>query len=438
MYVGLVLLTIYLFIINLKVDFEEYLLKAFTNLLKRTIIYITLIIGIVLIWFLFTTLILDGFSEGLLIRLLILTVGFYYVPITINSLTSISEEPTKFFKVLICILFACSVIATFIVCIYIIKIILLGNLENILGSDIPIQAILWLFILAFPILIMTYYFKENKVMHKINKICILVYIPFIIVEIYYFIGTHTYGITVSLYEEFMLILFQIIFITLFIYKNGKHLDKSLIVAAIIIAIMEISPVSADKISIMSQESIIQKYVSDGIEIEDLNEDDLEIYADAYGYLQKVGDDEFLNNVLTTDEQDKFYIVWIWGYSYYQEKYENDEDDEEGEKINSYYKHVYSCNIDVLDVSDYKKIYTTDVENISDTYITLLLEESSVQVTCDLSEILKKITQGDITSKDVAIASTDSENYDIYIKSLSYYYYKGVYSDMHITAYVLEK
>ena len=89
---ALTLISVYSILINSKLKFKEYLFNVFVNILKSSITYAILALGISLICGIFIVLIFDGENYDIIFRANLLIFGIYYVPALIRALSNVNRE----------------------------------------------------------------------------------------------------------------------------------------------------------------------------------------------------------------------------------------------------------------------------------------------------------------------------------------------------------
>ena len=139
---------------------------------------------------------------------------------------------------------------------YIIKIIFLRDIP----SNLIFRILSALFIIGLPVWTMILSFKENTTLDKINRKLPLLFIPFIILQIYS-IGTRilSNGITELRYLCLMLIIFEIVYIIIYLTKKEK-VSRILLVFLALTVISTIAPyINMFTISNLSQYNNLKIY-----------------------------------------------------------------------------------------------------------------------------------------------------------------------------------
>lgn len=320
--------------------FEEYTRSIFINIFKSSVVYGILSIGIATITAIFIYLILDGDDYTLIARMEILLLGIYYIPTIIYSFYNVEEEIAKFAKIIIKYVLGTLLITAFIIIyMYIVKIIVLRDMPS--NQIFRILAIL--FILGCPIWTMIGAFKEEQIIDKVNVKLPLLFIPFIILQIYsIFVRIENNGITESRYLCIMLIIFEIIY-TLIYLKKKEKIGLILLVFIVLTMISSIIPyINMFKISELSQYNNLKIYKQ---KTDYTQEDKDKIYG-AYYYLKYSEQGEkYINKVLTTDEQEQIKKFKTSNIKYDKNEYVS-----------------ASTNVEYINIDGYKKLYNIEARN----------------------------------------------------------------------------
>ena len=320
-------------------SFEEYLTKVFVNIFKTSIVYGILAIGLALVSSIFVYLILSGKGYTLILRIEILLLGIYYGPMLIYSLSDTSEEVGKFAKIVIKYVLGTLVIVAFaIIYLYMLKLLILRSMP----SNQIFRILATLFILGLPIWTMCSYFKEEKLFDKINQKLPLLFIPFIFLQIYT-IGVRVVanGITIPRYLCLILVLFEIIYIEIYL-KNKEKVGNALIVLIALVIISGVVPyANMFTVSNLSQSNNLKIYTRKT----DLSNRDIIKISGAYEYL-----DDSIEGEKYITEEDKEFIK--------NELKNKDVNDVLGNKNSiSNEEYIYARkSIDAIDIAGYKTLY----------------------------------------------------------------------------------
>lgn len=337
--IATIVLAIYYNYKNLNKTFEQYVTSTFVTIFKTSLIYGILAIGIAMITAVFVYLILDGESYILVARMEILLFGVYYIPTVLYSFYDQEEEIGKFAKIVIKYVLGTLVIVAFaIIYMYIIKIIFLRDMP----SNLIFRILSALFIIGLPVWTMILSFKEDTTLDKINRKLPLLFIPFIILQIYS-IGTRilSNGITELRYLCLMLIIFEIVYIIIYLTKKEK-VSRILLVFLALTVISTIAPyINMFTISNLSQYNNLKIYKQ---KTEYSEEEKTKIYG-AYNYLRhsSIEGKKYIENYLTKDDEELI------------KKLKNSET-----KKSDNGKNIYvDKDINYIEVEGYKKVYKID-------------------------------------------------------------------------------
>lgn len=332
--ISMLILSIYILFKKSKTSFEEYIVKVATNIFKSSIIFGILCIGFAIVSSIFVFLILNGKDYILVLKLEVILLGFYYLPKILYSFYDTECEIGNFIKIIIkYVLNLLVIIAFVIIYLYIGKILITRNMP----SNQIFRIIAALFIVSFPICTMSSYFKDNSIIFKINKLLPILFITFIILQIYT-IGLRivSNGITEARYLCIMLIIFEIIYIIMYLkYKN--KIENILLVFIICVIIALIAPfINMYNISKMSQYNNLKIYKEKS---NYTSEEKVKIRG-AYYYLKdSINGDKLIDEILTKEDIEN--II----------NYENDL---------SNIKYISSnVNLGGIDIKDYNKLYSVE-------------------------------------------------------------------------------
>lgn len=419
--VSTVAITIYIHYKNSKLAFNEYILKAGINFFRTGLIYLLLVIGLAMITSVFVFLLLSGENYSLVYRVQILLIGFFLLPMSINSVYDLKNEIDKFEKIIVRYVLDVLVIIAFVVIyLYIGKIILLRDMP----ANQIFRIIAILFVIGCPIWIVAGYFKDNDFIAKINNKLPILFIPFILLQIYT-IGVRIYynGVTEPRYLCIMLIIFEIIYTI--IYIKNKEKDGNIILVLVVITIISgiVPYLNMFKVSQISQYNNL-KIIK---EKENLSELEKEKVAGAYYYLKDTEEGkELITGLLTQDEIDE--IVKYNGNS-------------------SNKKSIYlSKNVENIDIADYNKLYVINSYNYYKDYNSIETEFKNIKVDnyeIDLSNIILEYIANEENIEEYFEENNEyviTENKKIIIESLVLYYdsINKTVTDYSLDGYLLVK
>lgn len=419
--VSTVAITIYIHYKNSKLEFNEYILKAGINFFRTGLIYLLLVIGLAMITSVFVFLLLSGENYSLVYRVQILLIGFFLLPMSINSVYDLKNEIDKFEKIIVRYVLDVLVIIAFVVIyLYIGKIILLRDMP----ANQIFRIIAILFVIGCPIWIVAGYFKDNDFIAKINNKLPILFIPFILLQVYT-IGVRIYynGMTEPRYLCIMLIIFEIIYTI--IYIKNKEKDGNIILVLVVITIISgiVPYLNMFKVSQISQYNNL-KIIK---EKENLSELEKEKVAGAYYYLKDTEEGkELITGLLTQDEIDE--IVKYNGNS-------------------SNKKSIYlSKNVENIDIDDYNKLYVINSYNYYKDYNSIETEFKNIKVDnyeIDLSNIILEYIANEENIEEYFEENNEyviTENKKIIIESLVLYYdsINKTVTDYSLDGYLLVK
>ena len=285
-YIVAFLIGLFKVIKNSGLELSKYCTRVFKNLFGTGVIYGILVVGFALIMAISISLLTPGKNYELVLRAQIAIAGFFLIPATLLSITNTEGENSKFIETVISfVLLPLTAIATIIIYIYMIKILVLRQIPQ--NSIYRIVA--GLFVVAFPVWVMTYEFKEkNRFVEVFSKIMPIAFIPLIGLQIYSIgarIGEN--GITPVRYMGVMFIIFEIVAIVLSIINKRKYLTNAVLVAAGLIAISTILPVvNMEQISNYNQASRLRKAWREGESFTSLSKEEKATASSAYRYLSR--------------------------------------------------------------------------------------------------------------------------------------------------------
>lgn len=269
---------------NSGLELSKYCTRAFKNLFGTGVIYGILVVGFILIMTIAISLLTSGRNYEPVMRAQIAIFGLFLVPATLLSITNTEGESSKFIEAVISfVLLPLTSLATIIIYIYMLKILALRQIPQ----NSIYRIIAGLFVVAFPVWVMTYEFKEkNRFVEVFSKIMPIVFIPLIGLQIYSIgarIGEN--GITPVRYMGVMFIIFEIIAIVLSIVNKRKYLTNAVLVAAGLMAISTILPVvNMEEISNYNQASRLRNAWREGESFTSLSNEEKATASSAYRYL----------------------------------------------------------------------------------------------------------------------------------------------------------
>ena len=445
-YSVLMCLAFYKIIKKNQIIVEKYFARALFGLLRIWGLFFLLWAACILILEIFDSLIIRINYWEYLSRIETLLAGFLFFPFSVMTVTDTREDNSKFTKGLLkYALMPCVLISTIIIYIYILKIIIIGEIP----SNKVFRICAELFVIGGPIWLMANAFieenaklknKQPGMYGKIVKNMAYIYIPCIILEIIC-IGMRIgqYGFTETRYLAVMFIIFQIIYVAwkhiMKLLKKDEGYEGLILVFMGMFIIGAIAPfINAQKISCTSQKNRFEKA---------MEENDLNTAIQAYNYL----DVSAYGSTYLKENYSAFEIKEIENtFSEYIDILDEDEKDalyNETIYVDSYNG---SLLINGLDISGYKNIYSVKYsmrENISAEELTNLEIEynHNKNITMDLTDCVehyKEQYDADETEDIYEIVIDENTKLVIYSISFKYEKYKTELIYLQFNGYLLTK
>lgn len=288
-------MSIYFIYKSSNVSFEKYVTNIAVNIFKFSIVYVLISIGLLLISLVFVFLMLNATKTSFIVNIQVLILGLFYIPSILYSLCTIVEIKSKFIKAIIKNVLDILIIVAFaIIYLYIAKIIILRDMPS--NQIYRITAVL--FSVGLPVWTMSIYLKEDNLIDKINEKLPVLFIPFIFLQIYTIsIRITNYGLTEARYLCVIFVVFEAIYITLYLTAREKiykiiPISVILIVIALIVPVINMNDLS--EISQVNNLKLIQKKGN-------LNDAEIVKIVGAYEYLNKA---DISKNIITQNEINK--------------------------------------------------------------------------------------------------------------------------------------
>ena len=412
-----IILSFYLLYKKSSLSFPEYLVKIFSNLLKNSILYLTLVFGLTLITTVFCYLILNDSDFDIIFRIQILLFGWFYLPNVLSSLVKIEDEVNNFIKVFICYTLEVLIIISYVIIyLYVFKVIILGDIL----SNIVFRILMCLFAFGLPIWTLVRYYDG-----KIGKLSIIndylphAFIPFIFIQIYaLFIRINSYGITFSRYLGIMIILFEIIYIIIYIIKKDKLYLMFYISIIFILITMIVPKINMYDISYKSQVERIIKLLSQ----EKLTEKDKYSLMTSYNYLDN------------SEIGSKYIDDYLKEYQNEINKYRN------SSIYYNDYNYLYGQkNISNLTIEDYKTMHVIELDkreskDIQGIKLTVLEEE--INISSILLDYMENNNNFDSYFK--IHNEFDIDNYHLVLQSVNMSYNDNEIKYLEIFGYIFIK
>ena len=214
----LISLTCFFIISEKEIDFAHYVQKIFTNMLKVLLLYIIVVIGTSILFFICWALFRFFNFQKYLDIIIVESVLIFYIG-TFISFENIDENNSLASKVLIkYVMFIMVLIGFILFYIYFIKIIILRTLpSNQLFTVCTI-----LFSIGLSTGLMSKSFDEGTLYDKIIKYLPIAFIPALVLQIIsIWFRINQYGITAPRYICIMIIIYEIAYIIIYILKYKK-------------------------------------------------------------------------------------------------------------------------------------------------------------------------------------------------------------------------
>ena len=333
---------------------ERYYIQICFNFFKLSIVYYVLSTGIMMLTSLFSFLILGKDAFDLIWRVMLIVVGFIYLPGIIVSLISKDEKIIGFVRIIVkYIMTSLLIIAFIIIYIYMLKIFILWQIP----SNQIFRILATLFVLGLPIWTLCYNFKdENDLIDKINKKLPILFIPFIFLQVYS-IGVRILenGFTIFRYLCIILLVFEVIYIVIYIFDKRKIYYMFMAFSALIIISTVVPGVNMFDVSYKSQTNRINNL----LEKNELSNKEKAIIKSSYSYLSSYKSGEkFFEKRYTKEDQNRI------------EKYIDSED------LISHKELFFSGEIDdqIININGYNTLekfdeyYSEDVANNTKKYV----------------------------------------------------------------------
>lgn len=339
--------------------FEKYLKNTITSIFKTSIIYVLLAIVSFVIAELFMYLIISVENAlDVIARIEILILGMYYIPQVVSLVDEREDKEDEFSKVIFkYVLDVVIMIAFCIIYMYFAKVLILRQIpKNTIFSVVAL-----LFTFAMPIWTVASGYEGKNILNKINNILPMLFSPFILLQIYSIgVRIHSNGLTEARYLAVMLVIFEVIYILMYIFKRNK-IENVIIVFGVLSVISLAFPyINMVKLSEYSQYRNLKLYNTR----ENLSQEDKAKIEGAYYYL-------------TSKDIDVSSIVT-------EEKIRNLEYVKEDEST-YYYASTFIPNIDVSGYSTVNILDKSEYEDLN--YLYEYGEES-----IDISPVIQNLVE----------------------------------------------
>lgn len=214
----LISLTCFFIISEKEIDFAHYVQKIFTNMLKVLLLYIIVVIGTSILFFICWALFRFFNFQKYLDIIIVESVLIFYIG-TFISFENIDENNSLAAKVLIkYVMFIMVLIGFVLFYIYFIKIIILRTLP----SNQVFTVCTILFSIGLSTGLMSKSFDEGTLYDKIIKYLPIAFIPALVLQIIsIWFRINQYGITTPRYICIMIIIYEIAYIIIYVLKYKK-------------------------------------------------------------------------------------------------------------------------------------------------------------------------------------------------------------------------
>ena len=433
---------VYVLIKKSDIKFEKYILNLILNLKRASIIFGIVSIGFLILYAIFTVLILNSLKFYIVLKIICLFTGFYYIPVVMNAFANKEAEDTKFNRAVFSkVLLPLIALAMIIVYMYIVKIFLITEVpKNELFSILSM-----IFVFAFPVYIVNKnYAEKDTVLYKVNRVIPYLYIPFIFLQMYAMgIRINEYGVTTSRYMAIILIIYEIGAIVLSVVKESEKLREIVLFTILLSVIIFVTPMNYDTLPKLSQKRIVDKYVANGVKFDDLDEINQKKFSGAYKYIKY--DEEYINPALSQVEKEK-----LSSYNTYRNSYNDHQEENVYVTLNK--------TVDALNIEGYSKIYEipysyndegTVVEYKRSKYTSTYGKEynTDIEFSVDLAQYINQLIESyeisqetaDRVFKEMSIVTIDGSR-DLYLTELAFRYDKSnkEVENIRIEGFLLEK
>ena len=240
---------------------SEYCISAVANMAQTSIVYSLFAGGIAIVVAIFNVLIFD--TDTFLLRLELFLAGGIFLPALLLAISKVSDQVGKFMRGVVRNVLLPLLIATFVIIyLYIFRILFSWELP----SNEVFMILSVVFALGLPIWTMAGHNKE-KLLGKINAWLPVAFIPFILLQcICIGIRFYHYGYTTQRYYACALIVFEIIYVCLYLIKKGKYLQWIFPAACVVLFVTIACPfLNAEYIGVMAHRSVVEDALDKGLE-----------------------------------------------------------------------------------------------------------------------------------------------------------------------------
>ena len=395
-----------------KLTLNEYVVRVASTTFKVQVISSIISAGLLLIGGIIIT--LFSVSDLLIIRLELLFGGIFVLPALIYTFAETKEKAWDFIKFAIKNLLSVILFISFaIVYIYMLKIIITFKVP----SNHIFRIISILFALGLPTWTMISSFKDDNLIVKINNKLPIIFIPLVFLQIYSMgIRIINNGITISRYFGICLLIFEIVYLIIYIVKKEKvYLTAYIIIILSIVGII-IPQINATDLTVNSQYHRIINYLNK----KDLTTKERHSMYDIYRYLMRIdkGRSLIVNN-LTNEQIEYIMEEKIIDYS-------------------CYYSNLDSINN--IDISGYRLLNAFWIEEFNkkesfDIFKKITINNHVVDLESYLTKFKESNNPDNYLLKNNIIKN---DNYKIIFTNLDVCFEESMVQNYSISGYILEK
>ncbi|MFT3982788.1 MAG: DUF4153 domain-containing protein [Lachnospiraceae bacterium] len=288
-------------------SFPEYLLRISTRLMQIAIVFFVLLVGMYLLEAAFSILILANEDYRFTFRIFILLTGFYYVPNSLLCILEAKEEAGMFFRVLVKYVLLCMTLAGFgIIYGYMLRILILREIP----SNEIFGILTVLFCIGMPVSLMCMAYDRDTLLQKAAYVLPYVYAPFLLLQCYA-VGVRImeYGMTPSRYAGVAMIVFEAVYILLFLKMREKIERLLLVMGGMIMIAVFLPGVNRNSVSRYFQGKVITGYFAG--ESWKWGERESVRIRGAYSYLSNMKDgEEYLDQIMTPEQKEQIVTLYI--------------------------------------------------------------------------------------------------------------------------------
>ncbi len=359
----LVIMSVYQVVKNRK-DSSNYLCKVFFNLFKVELFTGILVVGFGIIYLIVELLIIEGYNIEFYDKILYFIIGIYNIPFTIMSFENVKEEVPAIINSLIRrVLLILLDISYVVIIVYILKIVFTMELPE----NQVFFVVFLLFAFTYPMLIMLGNY-EGKIEKFNTDYLPYIFIAPLILQVYSLsLRISVYGITASRYLGLFIIVFEMIAMFLYLFKNKKYLNVNLFVLAGMAFVLFVMPyVNIYEAPIYFQVNRLTNIWTEKTSESDITKDNRQVIKDIYEYLLDYEDaDRYMPKHLNMNKINKYLMNTRTKYEGLQARY-----------------FVYTRIEKPIDISNYKAMekfyYEGRSVKLEDMNVVLGNEEYSIE------------------------------------------------------------